>query len=269
MTLTTAVSDPLQRFRLTGKTALITGSSRGIGRAVALGFAAAGANLILVARSVTNLATASQQIADLGSRAEVVAADLLDPATYEQVDGVLSRVGGCDILVNCAGTSDLKAAFVDVDMGAWRRQVDLLLLAQVRLTQIVVRQMVARGTRGSLVNVSSIYGLRGSPGGERQLGSVTYYTCAKHALIGLTRSLAIELAPHGIRVNALCPGWVDTDMNPLSRADPAFLEWNLAQIPMARWARPDELVGPAIFLASEASSFMTGQSLVVDGGHLA
>jgi NAD(P)-dependent dehydrogenase (short-subunit alcohol dehydrogenase family) len=129
--------------------------------------------------------------------------------------------------------------------------------------------MLALARPGVIVNVSSIYGLAGAPGGEKELGSVTYYATAKHGLVGFTRALAIELAADGVRVNALCPGWVDTSMNPLSAMEPRFLRRNLDQIPMGRWARVDEMVGPAVFLASDASSYMTGQTLVIDGGHLA
>ncbi len=166
-------------------------------------------------------------------------------------------------------SASLKDPFPAVDMTDWAHYLHLLLTVHATLTQQAVRWMISAARPGVVVNVSSIYGLAGAPGGEKKLGSVSYYTAAKHGLVGFTRALAIEVAPAGIRVNALCPGWVDTPMNPLSAADPAFIDRNLDQIPMGRWAAAEEMAGPALFLASDASSFMTGQTLVIDGGHLA
>lgn len=147
-------------------------------------------------------------------------------------------------------------------MTDWERHLTLLLTAQVTVTQQAVRWMTGAGRPGVVVNVASIHGLAGAPGGEKELGSVSY-TAAKHGLVGFTPALVIELAAAGIRVNALCPGWVDTAMNPIGTADPAFIRRNLDQIPMGRWASADEMAGPAVFLASDAASFMTGQTLVV------
>jgi NAD(P)-dependent dehydrogenase (short-subunit alcohol dehydrogenase family) len=260
----------MQRFRLDGRSALVTGAGRGIGRAIAIGLAEAGANICVTSRSGTELASACEQITALGRRATAVTADLLDPeALAAIVPAMVADLGSVDILVNNAGQAGLKDPFPDVPMSDWEARLRLLLTVHVALTQRAVRWMTSAGRPGVIVNVSSIYGLAGSPGGEKELGSVSYYTAAKHGLVGLTRALAIELASANIRVNALCPGWVDTSMNPISTADPAFLRRNLDQIPMARWASPDEMAGPAVFLASDASSFMTGQTLVVDGGHLA
>jgi NAD(P)-dependent dehydrogenase (short-subunit alcohol dehydrogenase family) len=259
----------MQRFRLDGRSALVTGAGRGIGRAIAIGLAEAGADICVTSRSGTELASACEQITALGRRATAVTADLLDPeALAAIVPAMVADLGSVDILVNNAGQAGLKDPFPDVSMSDWEARLRLLLTVHVALTQRAVRWMTSAGRPGVIVNVS-IYGLAGSPGGEKELGSVSYYTAAKHGLVGLTRALAIELASANIRVNALCPGWVDTSMNPISTADPAFLRRNLDQIPMARWASPDEMAGPAVFLASDASSFMTGQTLVVDGGHLA
>jgi NAD(P)-dependent dehydrogenase (short-subunit alcohol dehydrogenase family) len=259
-----------QRFRLDGRNALVTGAGRGIGRAIALGLAQAGANVCVTARSVTELSRTCAEITALGCRATYVVADLMDPAAITAiVPAMVSELGSVDILVNNAGQSGLKDPFPVVAMTDWERHLRLLLTVQVALTQQAVRWMTGAGRPGVIVNVSSIYGLAGAPGGEKELGSVSYYTAAKHGLVGFTRALAIEVAAAGIRVNALCPGWVDTSMNPISKADPAFIRRNLDQIPMGRWACPDEMAGPAVFLASDASSFMTGQTLVVDGGHLA
>jgi gluconate 5-dehydrogenase len=260
----------LDRFGLDGRTALVTGGGRGIGRAIALGLASAGADVCVAARHEEELATVVEEVRELGRRASFVVADLLDHEGRQRLVGAaVETLGSVDILVNNAGSSVEKSAFVDVAWESWERHLALLLTAQAAVTQAAVRSMVDAGRPGVVINVSSIYGLRGAPGGEKTLGSHTYYAAAKHGLVGLTRALGIELAPHGIRVNALCPGWVDTSMNPIGAAPGGFLARNLDQIPMGRWATPDEMVGPALFLASDASSFMTGQTLVVDGGHLA
>jgi NAD(P)-dependent dehydrogenase (short-subunit alcohol dehydrogenase family) len=269
-TLTPTLAPGLGRFRLDGRNVLITGGGRGIGRSLATGLAGVGADVCVASRTREELETVCEEIRGLGQRAAMVTADLLDPASPERlVDETIEALGSVDVLVNNAGESIEKRAFTDVPMSDWRRYLDLLLTSQVAVTQAVVRSMIAAGRGGSIVNVASIYGLRGAPGGEKELGSVTYYSAAKHALVGLTRTLGIELAPFNIRVNALCPGWVDTSMNALADMGSAFLQRNLDQIPMGRWAIPEEMVGPTVFLSSDASSFMTGQTLVVDGGHLA
>jgi NAD(P)-dependent dehydrogenase (short-subunit alcohol dehydrogenase family) len=259
-----------RRFRLDGRNALVTGAGRGIGRAIAVGLAEAGANVCVTSRSAGELTSACAEITALGGRAAAVVADLADPAAIATiVPAMVGELGSVDILVNNAGQAGLKDPFPVVSMPDWERHLALLLTAQVTVTQQAVRWMTGAGRPGVVVNVASIYGLAGAPGGEKELGSVSYYTAAKHGLVGFTRALAIELAAAGIRVNALCPGWVDTAMNPIDAADPAFIRRNLDQIPMGRWASADEMAGPAVFLASDAASFMTGQTLVVDGGHLA
>ena len=260
----------IDRFHLDGRVAVVTGGGRGIGRAIALGLASAGADVCIVARHEEELAATVEDVRKLGRDASFVVADLLDhEGRGRAIAAAAEALGPVDILVNNAGSSVEKTAFVSVTWESWKRHLDLLLTAQAALTQVAVRAMVAEDRPGVIINVSSIYGLRGAPGGEKTLGSLTYYTAAKHGLVGFTRALAIELAPSRIRVNALCPGWVDTAMNPMAAVPRGFLARNLDQIPMGRWATTDEMVGPAVFLASEASSFMTGQTLVVDGGHLA
>jgi NAD(P)-dependent dehydrogenase (short-subunit alcohol dehydrogenase family) len=262
--------DWAQAFRLDGRRALVTGGGRGIGRCIALGLAAAGADVCVAARSVGELEAVAGEIRALGRTGEFVQADLLDPgAPGRLMDGTVGALGGIDILVNNAGASRDKTTFAEIPMTTWARNLQLLLTSQVALAQQAVRHMVAGDGRAAIINVASIYGLRGAPGGEKHLGSVTYYTAAKHGLIGVTRALAVELAGQGIRVNALCPGWVDTSMNALGDMDDEFLRRNLDQIPMRRWGTPEEMIGPAVCLAGDASSFMTGQVLVVDGGHLA
>lgn len=263
-------SDPLDLFRLDGRTAVVTGGGRGIGRALALGLASAGADVCVAARSGEELEAVVDEVRGLGRRGLAVVTDLRDPdAPQSVVERTVEAFGTLDILVNNAGASEEKAPFAEVPMAGWEQYLRLLLTVPAALAQQAVRAMLASRRGGVIVNVASIYGLRGAPGGEKELGSTSYYAAAKHGLVGLTRALAIELAPFGIRVNALCPGWVDTSMNPIASAPPAFLVRNLDQIPMGRWATPDEMIGPLVFLTGAASSFMTGQTLVIDGGHLA
>lgn len=264
------VPNALDRFRLDGRIAVVTGAGRGIGRAIAIGLASAGADVCVVSRNEEELASTAEDIRAFGRRASLTVADICDHEGRERALTSAARsLGAVDIVVNNAGSSAEKTAFVDVPWESWERHLSLLLTAQAAFTQLAVRAMIEHKRPGAVINVSSIYGLRGAPGGEKTLGSLTYYTAAKHGLVGFTRALAIELAPVGVRVNALCPGWVDTSMNPIDHAAGGFLARNLDQIPMGRWAMADEMVGPTIFLASDAASYMTGQTLVVDGGHLA
>lgn len=247
-------------FRLEGRRALVTGGGRGIGRAIALGFADAGADVAVAARTHDEIEEVAALVRDAGSKASAVSLDLLDPsARAAAVDHVRAELGGIDVLVNNAGAAPFSAPLAEAQMAGWEKYLTLLLTAQAALTQEVIRHWVADETPGVVINVASIYGFRGGP-------NLSYYAVAKHGLIGLTRSLALELADKNARVNALCPGWVRTKMSSSGRDEG---EGHLGDIPMGRWAEPEEMVGPAIFLASDASSYMTGQTLVVDGGVLA
>jgi NAD(P)-dependent dehydrogenase (short-subunit alcohol dehydrogenase family) len=240
---------------LDGRRALVAGASRGIGRACALGLAAAGADVVLLARSAAALDEVAGEVARAGGRAERVACDALDvPALRAALDGVAP----CDVLVNAVGGND-PTPFAEVT----EEQYDRLLALNVRsaffLLQHTAARLLAAGRPGSLVTVSSQMGHVGAP-------LRTVYCTTKHAVEGLTRAAAVELAPHGIRVNAVAPTFIETDMTRAMFADPAFASDVLARIPLGRLAQPEDVAQAAVYLASDASAMVTGASLLVDGG---
>ena len=248
-------------FSLDGKRALVTGGGRGIGRAIALGLSDAGADVAVAARTNREIESVARLISENGRRGAAIPLDLLEAESRERaVEQARGRLGSLDILVNNAGAAPFSAPLAESLMPGWEKYLSLLLTAQAAVTQQVIRHWLSEEAPGVIINVASIYGFRGGP-------DISYYAVAKHGLIGLTRSLAVELADKNIRVNALCPGWVQTRMITAGRE---YAEGRaLHHIPMGRWAEPEEMVGPAVFLASDASSYMTGQTLVVDGGVLA
>jgi NAD(P)-dependent dehydrogenase (short-subunit alcohol dehydrogenase family) len=244
-------------FRLDGKTALVTGGGRGIGRAIALGFAAAGADVCVAARTTEEIELVAKEVRETGRRGMAVTVDLFDEAAIEALVSETGRgLGRINVLVNNAGAAPFMAPLHESRMEGWSKYLNLLLTSQASVAQKVVPMMLEQGG-GTIVNVASIAGFRGGRG-------TSYYAAAKHGLIGLTRSMALELAQDGIRVNALCPGLVETNMS-----QPLMSDERTARIPMHRPGTPEEMVGPALFLASDASSYMTGQTVVVDGGQLA
>ena len=245
-------------FDLTGRRALVTGASRGIGRAIALGFARAGADVAVMARNQDLLDELAEEIEGLGRRAVVTVADVLDPAaTRAAVSGTIAELGGLDILVNNAGGNSFSIPVAQMRMSGWDKTMRWNVDSIVHITQEALPALVDGG--GSIVNVSSVAGLRGAP-------TMAHYGAAKAAVISLTQSLAIETAWMGVRVNALVPGWIDTDLTEFLRVSDEAERGALSRVPMQRWGRVEEIAEPAVFLASDASSFMTGQVLIVDGG---
>ena len=244
---------------LAGRTAVVTGASRGIGRSIALLFAESGADVVLVARTQSALNEVFDQITRAGGRAVAVAGDLSEPETPDLVvDRAMAEFGRIDVLVNNAGGNSFMVPVADMRFSGWEKTMRLNLDATVRMIQAVLPHMQGH-PHGSIVNVSSVTGLRGSP-------FMSHYGAAKAAVISLTQSLAIELGTSGIRANALVPGWIATDLTSFLRADDSLENTILDRVPMHRWGRPEEIAEGALFLASDASSFMTGQSLVIDGG---
>lgn len=244
---------------LDGRTAIITGASRGIGRAIATLFADEGANVALVSRSSDALGDVFAEITRRGGRALIVAADVTsDDAPAEIVDRTLAEFGGLDILVNNAGGNSFMAPLETMRFSGWQKTMALNLDSTVRLIQAALPPMIAGG-RGSIINVSSVTGLRGSP-------LMSHYGAAKAAVLSLTQSLGIELATRGVRANALVPGWIETDLTGFARTDDSIEDTLIGRVPMARWGTADEIAQGALFLAGDASSFMTGQSLILDGG---
>lgn len=244
---------------LAGKTALITGASRGIGRAVAVGYAAAGAAVALVARGPEALSAVQGEIESTGGRAFSLTCDVTDrDAVAGMVAAAIERLGGVDILVNNAGGTSFMVPFADLRFDGWANVMQLNVDSIVHVTQVLAPHLLARRA-GSVVNVASIAGLGGTP-------ALAPYGASKAAVISLTRSLAMEWGAAGVRVNALCPGWTATDLNRNLWEDERISSKMMAGVPLGRWAQPWEMVGAAVFLGSDASSYVTGQTLVVDGG---
>lgn len=248
-------------FKLDGKTAIITGAARGLGRAMALGLAEAGADVVINARDKDTLANTAREIAGIGRQVLAISGDISDPAVQnEVVSQALARFGRIDILLNNAGTTHREPS-VDYSMEQWNRVMVLDLTAPFQMMQKVGKHMIERGG-GSIINIGSLIAVIGMP-------NIPAYGAGKAGLEELTRCLAVEWAKHGIRVNAIRPGYFMTDLTAGLDKDPDRGPKIATRIPMGRWGQPDELKGAAVFLASEASSYVTGTTITVDGGWLA
>lgn len=244
-----------ETWKLDGRTALVTGASGGLGRHFAGVLARAGATVVLAARSTGRLEEARAGIAASGGRVRVVALDVTDE------NSVAAAFAGndVDILVNNAGITAPRAA-LDLSLEEWDSVVDTNLRGAYLVAREAARSLVARGKGGTIVNIASILGLRVA-------GHVAPYVASKAGLIQLTRALALEWARHGIRVNALCPGYVATEMNrDFFDSEPG--QAMIRRIPMRRLGEPHDLDGPLLLLASDAGAYMTGSVLAADGGHL-
>lgn len=250
---------PARLFDLSGRVALVTGSSRGIGWAIARALAAAGARVVLNARDAVALAARKAELAAAGFAAEAIACDATEADAPARLLGEISgRLGRLDILVANAATTVRKPALEQSD-AEWARVIEADLTAAFRLAREAARPMAEAGF-GRIVFVSSINGMVVRPG-------MVGYAAAKTGLFGLARVLAVELAPRGVTVNTLAPGYVLTDGNAATRAaDPGFEARIAARTPVGRWGRPEELAAAALFLVAPASSLVTGSVVVVDGG---
>jgi NAD(P)-dependent dehydrogenase (short-subunit alcohol dehydrogenase family) len=249
-------------FDLTGKKALVTGASRGIGRAIAVGLAAAGADVALASRSADQLEEVRRQVEATGRKAVVIPTDVSDAdAVRGMVADALGIFGTLDVLVNNAGGSSFMGPFTDMRFRGWEKVMRLNVDSVVHACQALAPHLLERGS-GSIVNIASVAGLTGSP-------ALAAYGASKAALVSLTKTLAIEWGSAGVRVNALCPGWTATDLNRDLWSNEQASAALMTRVPMGQWAKPEEMVGPAVFLASDASSYVTGQVLVADGGQTA
>jgi NAD(P)-dependent dehydrogenase (short-subunit alcohol dehydrogenase family) len=245
-------------FELTGKTALITGASRGIGAAIAAAFVAAGAKVALNSRGEEQLRATADEVGG----ALVLPGDVTDQETARAVvTGAIDGLGQLDVVVNNVGGNGVMVPFPQLRFPGWTKVMRLNVESAVHVLQAAAPHMLERRT-GSVINVASVAGLSATP-------AMAQYGASKAALISLTRTLAVEWASTGVRVNALCPGWTATDLNRTLWENEEIYAGLTATIPMGRWAKAEEMTGPAVFLASDASSFMTGQTLVVDGGQTA
>ena len=248
-------------FDLTGRIALVTGSAQGLGYAIARGLGEAGAVVVLNDIDGVRLDAAVEGLRADGIAAHSVAFDVTDRAAIDAaVEEVESGIGPIEILVNNAGINH-RQPLEDVPEGVWDRLMDINVKSVFLVGQSVAKRMLPRG-HGKIINISSVNATQGR-------ASIGPYTAAKGAVTNLTKAMATEWAGRGIQVNAIGPGYFLTAMAEPLVGDPAFVEWLLGRVPVGRWGDPKELVGTAVFLASDASSFVNGQTIYVDGGLLA
>ncbi len=244
-------------FDLTGRRALVTGASRGIGRAIAVAFAQQGADVIGAARSEDGLTETAGLAAGAAGSFRPYAVDLRSPEAIEAcVAHTAETLSGIDILVNNAA-DDHDSPIESTDLSVFQRVVQLNLQTCWVLTRAAAAQLKDGG--GKVINIASVLGLVA-------IRNDSAYIAAKHGLVGLTRAIALEWARQGVQVNAIAPGWVETAMLPDLQENEALARHIRRTVPMGRWSQPEEYAAPAIFLASAASDYMTGQVLVVDGG---
>jgi 2-deoxy-D-gluconate 3-dehydrogenase len=244
---------------LEGKIAVVTGAGRGIGRAIAIAMASAGADIALAARTEPELQSAAEEIRGLGRRALVVRTDAsVEAEMTALIEGAVAELGALDVMVNNAGVAPFLATFLDTRSDGFEKHFGINFWSAVYGTRAAGRIMVEQGS-GCVLNLASIDAFMIEP-------ELSYYGAAKAAIVNLTRSTALEWAASGVRVNALAPGWIDTPMNQAEREDPEAEARILSAIPMGRWGRPEEIAAAAVFLCSPAASFITGETLIIDGG---
>ena len=251
--MVTAPASSISNGRLAGRRVIVTGAARGIGAAIAASFAAQGARLAL-------LDLESERCAETAARLDALsfAVDLAEPASATSVtSAAIDALGGIDVLVNNAGIL-LFAPLLEITVDDWDRTFDVNVRSMLLTTQVAAKAMIAASTKGAIVNMASMGGKVGSP---RQ----AHYAASKAAVISLTRVSAMELGPHGIRVNCICPGYVLTEMGAATRTPEMVAEWS-SHSPLGRCAEPDEVAEMALFLASDQGRYCTGQAMNVSGG---
>ena len=248
-------------FDLSGRTALITGSSRGLGRAMAEGLAAAGARVVLHGKDAERLGVATKALRDAGHEVRHLCFDIEDEAAILDAFARLDAEGiTIDVLVNNAGMQ-LRKPMLELSTPEWRKVIDANLTGAFIVAREAARRMVPRG-RGKIVNIGSLTS-------EVARATIAPYAVSKGGMKLLTRAMAAEWAAHGIQANGIGPGYMLTDMNKALIDDEKFDAWVKARTPAKRWGHPEELVGAVIFLASQASDYVNGQMLYIDGGMLA
>lgn len=242
-------------FRLDGRRALVTGGTRGIGLGAAVALAEAGAAVTIAARTAGDIEALVNEMADAGLAAEGVALDITD---HNAVKAFVTDVEPFQILVNSAGTAR-HSSFADITPANYQAVMDLNLAATLFVSQAVVARLVELGLPGSIIHVSSQMGHVGGP-------ARAVYAASKFAVEGLSKAMAIELGSHNIRVNTVCPTFIETELTAKSLGDPDFRDWVLSKIKLGRLGRVEDIMGPIVFLASDAAALVTGASLLVDGG---
>ena len=248
-------------FDLTGHVAVVTGGSSGIGKGIADGLAQAGADVAVWGRDAERCARAAEELSAHGTRVVDVVCDVSDPVAVDEAFArTLERLGRIDSCFANAGGGELQSAFVDMSLEDFRRIVSVNLEGTFLTFQGAARHMIERGGGGSLVGMSSLAGVEGMARGQ-------HYAAAKAGIVALTRSCAVELARHRIRANAILPGWIATPATERAFARESFQGNVLRRVPQRRWGQPADFVGVAVYLASPASAYHTGDELVVDGGY--
>ncbi|MDE2437060.1 MAG: SDR family oxidoreductase [Sphingomonadales bacterium] len=243
-------------FRLDGKAAIVTGSTRGIGRAIAEGLIAAGARVVISSEDSADTERVAAELGMPGCQCDVTD----DAALSRLVDCAVSELGGLDIVVCNAGITGKPGAFAEIDMNDYARVMAINLRSQVVLCNQALPHIAARGG-GAAVLIASLSGLRGN-------GRINAYALAKAGVAQLARNLAVEWGPRNVRVNAISPGFVATELSQPLLDNAEFMARRMAMTPLRRPGKPEEIAGAAVFLASDAGAFVTGQNLVVDGGTL-
>jgi 2-deoxy-D-gluconate 3-dehydrogenase len=252
---------PIPSLSLEGQVAIVTGGGTGIGRGIALEFAKAGADVVVTSRKLANLEKVAEEVRALGKHSLAVPADITNKVDVDNmVQRVMDEFGAIDILVNNAGTI-VRASLLEHSEEDWDAVLDTNLKGYYLCSRAVGKRMVEQ-KKGNIINIASVRGIAAAPGRAS-------YCVSKAGVPMLTRVLALELASYNIRANAIAPGWVKTNINEVLWGDPETYKQIAAPIPMGRWAEPSEIASVALFLASDASSYMTGHTIVVDGGQLA
>ena len=248
----------IELFSLAGRRALVTGSSQGIGQALARGLSGAGAALVLNGRDTAKLEAAAKMLRDEGATVHTLAFDATDHAAARAaIDGFEAQTGAIDILINNAGMQH-RAPLEDFPADAFERLLQTNIASVFHVGQACARHMIARGA-GKIINIASVQTALARPG-------IAPYTATKGAVGNLTKGMATDWARHGLQCNAIAPGYFDTPLNAALVADADFSAWLEKRTPAGRWGRVEELVGAAVFLASDAASFVNGHTLFVDGG---
>jgi len=252
----------VNKFQLTGRRALVTGASKGIGLGIAHALAAAGADVVLVARSPAELATAAATLRETGRQVSICPFDLRNTDEIPTWFGsVIETHGRPDILINAAGITR-RAPAEDLTIADWNDTLAINLTAVFLLSQAFARTCIAKGTRGKIINIASLM----TAAARRTTAA---YTASKGGIGQLTKALAVDWADKGILVNAIAPGYIVTKLTEPLVNDPKFDEWVKQRCPLARWGTPEDIAWPAVFLASAAADYITGQIIFVDGGWMA